>query len=234
MQMAKRTTVQAKASSAARPAGRTAAQKDSARPDDAPRARKAAARREAILNAALDEFSARGYAAARLDDIAERAGVAKGTIYLYFADKEALFQDIVRTMIVPVVTVVEHVPPPGVPIRVVLSGLIDVFVREVYGTRRGDVIRLMMNEGPRFPALAEFYYRNVIERALTAMRGLLQRAIASGELKDDTLLKFPQLLVTPVIFSIVWSGLFDRFAPVDVAAMMRAHLDFIFGKERFS
>jgi AcrR family transcriptional regulator len=228
--MAKRTTVQAKASSA----GRTAAQKDSARPDDAPRARKAAARREAILNAALDEFSARGYAAARLDDIAERAGVAKGTIYLYFADKEALFQDIVRTMIVPVVTVVEHAPPPGVPIRAVLSGLIDVFVREVYGTRRGDVIRLMMNEGPRFPALAEFYYRNVIERALTAMRGLLQRAIASGELKDDTLLKFPQLLVTPVIFSIVWSGLFDRFAPVDVAAMMRAHLDFIFGKERLS
>jgi AcrR family transcriptional regulator len=198
------------------------------------RAQKATARREAILSAALDEFSARGFASARLDDIAERAGVAKGTIYLYFADKEALFQDIVRTMIVPVVAVVEHAPPPDMPIRAVLENLIDVFVREVYGTRRGDVIRLMMNEGPRFPALAEFYYRNVVERALTAMRGLLQRAIAKGELKDERLLQFPQLLVTPVIFAIVWGGLFDRFAPVDVATLMRAHLDFIFGKERSS
>ena len=87
------------------------------------RAQKAAARREAILSAALDEFSARGFASARLDDIAERAGVAKGTIYLYFADKEALFQDIVRTMIVPVVAVVEHVPPPDVPIRAVLENI---------------------------------------------------------------------------------------------------------------
>ena len=195
------------------------------------RARKAAARREAILSAALDEFSARGFAAARLDDVAVRAGVAKGTIYLYFADKEALFQDIVRTMIVPVVAVVEVTPPPDVPIRAVLENLIDVFVREVYGTRRGDVIRLMMNEGPRCPALAEFYYKNVVERALTAMRGLLQRAMAKGELKDERLLQFPQLLVTPVIFAIVWRGLFDRFAPVDVAALMRAHLDFLFGKE---
>ena len=66
------------------------------------------------------------------------------------------------------------------------------------------------------------------------MRGLLQRAIAKGELKDDRLLQFPQLLVTPVIFAIVWSGLFDRFAPVDVAALMRTHLDSIFGKERLS
>src|SRR5690242_19613097 len=84
--------------------------------DDA-RARKAAAKREAILHAALDEFSARGFTAARLEDVAARAGVAKGTIYLYFADKEALFQEIVRAMIVPVLAFVEVTPPPGMPIR---------------------------------------------------------------------------------------------------------------------
>src|SRR5215472_5985858 len=63
-----------------------------------------AARREAILEAALDEFSARGFAAARLEDVAKRAGVAKGTIYLYFADKEALFQELVRFQIGPVMS----------------------------------------------------------------------------------------------------------------------------------
>src|SRR5580693_10579788 len=72
-------------------------------PRQSARARNAAARRDAILEAALDEFYARGFAAARLDDVAARAGVAKGTIYLYFADKEALFQELIRAKMVPVV-----------------------------------------------------------------------------------------------------------------------------------
>jgi AcrR family transcriptional regulator len=71
------------------------------------RAEKSAARREAILSAALDEFSARGFAAARLDDVAKRAGVAKGTIYLHFRDKDALFQEIVRSMMGPFVGTLE-------------------------------------------------------------------------------------------------------------------------------
>src|SRR5215813_767162 len=67
------------------------------------RAQKSAARREAILAAALDEFSAQGFAAARLDDVARRAGVAKGTIYLHFRDKEALFQELIRSVLSPFV-----------------------------------------------------------------------------------------------------------------------------------
>src|SRR3974377_1411160 len=62
---------------------------------------RSAARREAVLSAALDEFSSRGFEAARLDDVARRAGVAKGTIYLYFRDKESLFQEMIRTMLAP-------------------------------------------------------------------------------------------------------------------------------------
>src|SRR5215470_12768045 len=74
------------------------------KPAPSPRAERQAAKREAILAAALDEFSARGFAATRLDDIAKRADVAKGTIYLYFRDKESLFQELVRTMLSPVVS----------------------------------------------------------------------------------------------------------------------------------
>jgi len=194
------------------------------------RAEKSAARHDAILAAALDEFSARGFAATRIDDVARRAGVAKGTIYLYFRDKEALFQELVRTMLVPIVAALET-PPPDVPIRALLEAFIDLFVREIYGTKRRAVLRLVMTEGPRFPKLAEFHYRNVVERAMAAMRALLERAAKRGELKHDVLLRFPHLVVAPGIVAIIWSGLFDRFAPLDVAAMMRAHLDVLFCKE---
>src|SRR4030088_482712 len=75
-----------------------------------PRSQREAQRREAILAAALDEFSARGFAATRLDDVAKRADVAKGTIYLYFRDKESLFQELVRAMLSPIVSRVTGAP----------------------------------------------------------------------------------------------------------------------------
>src|SRR5579864_52760 len=83
------------------------------------RADKSAFRREAILAAALEEFAARGFAAARLEDMATRAGVGKGTIYLHFRDKEALFQELVTTMLVPFIANLEAPPPAGLPIRMV-------------------------------------------------------------------------------------------------------------------
>jgi len=85
----------------------------------------------------------------------------------------------------------------------------------------------VITEGPRFPQLAEFYYTEVISRALAIVRGMLRRAFEHGELKTDALVRFPQLLVSPGIVSIVWSGLFDRFEPLDVRAMMRAHFDLV-------
>ncbi|HZD88975.1 MAG TPA: helix-turn-helix domain-containing protein, partial [Pseudolabrys sp.] len=81
------------------------------------RAARGAARRTAILNAALDEFSDRGFAATRLDDVAARAGVAKGTIYLYFRDKESLFQDLVRDMLAPMVGNIEALGQADLPVR---------------------------------------------------------------------------------------------------------------------
>jgi AcrR family transcriptional regulator len=189
------------------------------------RSAKAAARREAILAAALDEFSARGFAAARLDDVARRAGVAKGTIYLHFADKESLFQELIRAEMVPVVGSLEAAFATELPLRVIVEQAIEIFVREVYGTHRKQVIRLIISEGPRFPALAEFYYREVLARILKAVRGFLRRAHERGELADDSLIRFPQLIGAPGIIAIVWSGLFDRFEPLDVRGLMRAHFD---------
>ena len=193
------------------------------------RAQRAAARRAAILTAALDEFSARGFAAARLDDVARRADVAKGTIYLHFKDKEALFQELVRTMLSPLVMTLEQLRASDVPIRIVLERFADLFVREIYGTRRRDVARLVITEGARFPSIAEFYYREVVERGIAAMRAMIERAVARGELRHAALARFPQLVVAPGLVAILWVGLFDRFAHLDVAGMMRAHIEILLG-----
>jgi AcrR family transcriptional regulator len=184
-------------------------------------------RRDAILAAALDEFSAQGFAATRLDDVARRAGVAKGTIYLYFRDKEALFQELVRSLLTPVVGSIEALRDADIPMRVLASRLVDLFVDEIFGTQRRDVIRLMISEGRRFPKLAEFYHREVLSRIMAAMRAVLARAAARGE-APEALAEFPQLLAAPGIVAVVWSGLFDKYEPLDVRAMMQAHVDIIF------
>jgi len=190
---------------------------------------KSAARRNSILDAALDEFSARGFAAARLDDVAKRAGIAKGTIYLYFADKESLFQELIRFKMGPVVGTLESVFAADLPIRVIAEQAIEIFIREIYGTHRKQVLRLIISEGPRFPALAEFYYREVLSRVLKGVRAILRRARERGEIADDALIRFPQLLAAPGIIAIVWSGLFDRFEPLDLRGMMQAQFNYLFG-----
>ena len=193
------------------------------------RAQRSAERRDAILAAALDEFADRGFAATRLDDVARRADVAKGTIYLHFADKETLFEELIRMELSPVVAALENVSHADIPFRAVTGQLIEVFAREIFETRRKDVIRLVITEGPRFPKLAEFYYREVISRVMETIRAMLRRAHERGELKTDALVRFPQLLAAPGIVAVIWSGLFDRFEPIDVRALMRAHFDLVLG-----
>ena len=120
------------------------------------RAERAADRRQAIIEAAFDTFIEQGFAATRLDDVAKRAGVAKGTIYLHFKDKQALFEELVRSAIVPLASRLTAPPPATGSIRAVLENFAGNFVREVTTTRRGAIVRLVIAEGPRFPAYRRF------------------------------------------------------------------------------
>lgn len=194
-----------------------------------PRAERTAATRDAILAAALREFSARGFAATRLEDVAKRAGVAKGTIYVHFRDKESLFEQLVRSCLAPVIGFVEALPTLDMPLRELAEHLCAFFVREVCETERKDVLRLIMTEGPRFPALAHIYYREVPKRVLPAMRAVLERAHRRGEIASDALVRFPQLLIAPGLVGILWNALFERFEPLDIGALMRAHVELLFG-----
>ena len=214
-----------------RPRGGRAAGHAAKAPASGTREARSAERREAILSAALEEFAARGFEAARLDDVARRAGVAKGTIYLYFRDKEALFQELVRTMITPLVGTIEALGTADMPFAKLAGHFADLFVREVYETRRKDVIRLVISEAHRFPAIAEFYYREVLVRIVTAMRALLKRAAERGE-APAALVDFPQIIAAPGLLAIIWNGLFERFDPIDARAMMKAHIDLLFASGR--
>jgi AcrR family transcriptional regulator len=196
------------------------------------RAERTAERRAAIIEAALDEFISRGFTATRLDDVARRAGVAKGTIYLHFKDKESMFEELIRTALVPLIGRLHAPPPIGGSVRDAIEGFAENFIREVGSTKRGDIVRLIVAEGPRFPAVADFYYREVVSRGLAGMRALIELGISRGEIRQKNLARFPQILVAPALIAVIWQSLFSKHAPLDATEMFRVHLDLIFGERR--
>ena len=196
------------------------------------RAERAAERRQAIIDAAMEEFISRGFAATRLDDIAKRAGVAKGTIYLHFRDKESMFEELIRTAIVPLVGRMHAPPALGGTVRDAIEGFARTFIQEIATTRRGDIVRLIVAEGPRFPAIADFYYREVVSKGLAGMRAMIELGIARGEIKNANLAKYPQIMVAPALIAVIWQSLFARHAPLDAIEMFRTHLDLVFGERR--
>ena len=196
------------------------------------RAARAAERRQAIIDAALEEFISRGFTATRLDDVARRAGVAKGTIYLHFKDKESMFEEPIRTALVPLIGRLHAPPPIGGSVRDAVEGFARTFIAEVASTKRGEIVRLIVAEGPRFPAIADFYYREVVSRGLAGMRALIELGVARGEIAHKDLARFPQIMVAPALIAVIWQSLFSRHAPLDVTEMLRVHLDLIFGERR--
>jgi AcrR family transcriptional regulator len=191
------------------------------------------ARRRAILESALAEFAERGFAAARLDDVALRAGVAKGTLYLYFEDKEALFEELIRSAVAPLMDQFSRIAaaPDLSPVQA-LDTFFALFEREVLGTDRKLLLRLIIAEGARFPAIAEVYYREVVTRGLRLMRGLAERASAEGAFATEATARYPQLIVAPLLLAVIWDNLFARMHPLDVNGLLHAHREVLTGKAK--
>lgn len=188
------------------------------------RQKASAQRRQAILDAALDVFAAQGFAAARLDDVAAEAGVAKGTIYLFFADKEALFEQLLIGAVAPVLAKVEALANvKSMPFDNVLAALFAFFRAELLGTKRREVIRLVLMEGRRFPRIAEIYHREVIAKGLALISKIARQARMRGELTSDDLISFPHLVFAPLVMSLIWDGLFSKSEPLDVEGLLAAH-----------
>lgn len=187
-----------------------------------------AERRRAILEAALVIFSQQGFAGARLDDVARRAGVAKGTLYLHFTDKEALFRGLVEESISPVLADAGGIVAvfPGTT-RELLDHLLELLAARILDAPAQALVRLMIAEGPRFPELAAFYHREVISRGLALIRQVIRRGIDRDEIVGDIALRFPQLVIAPAILAVVWNAMFAAFDPLDARQLLAAHRDLL-------
>jgi AcrR family transcriptional regulator len=183
------------------------------------------ARLQTILDAALDVFAEKGFAEARLDDVAARAGVAKGTIYLYVASKEALFEALIHSGIaVPIEAIEEKVLALDLPAEATLRMLFAFLRQEVLGTRRKEIVGLILSEAGRFPELAAVYHREVVSRGMRLIRRIAEKAVARGEFRSDELARFPQLAIAPGLLALIWTNLFQHLEPLDVEGMFEAHL----------
>ena len=193
--------------------------------------RNAEATKERILDAALAEFSAYGIAGARVDRIARTAKCNKNLIYIYFEDKEALFEELIRSAVAPLMDQFSRIAaaPDLSPLQA-LDTFFALFEREVLGTDRKLLLRLIIAEGARFPAIAEVYYREVVTRGLRLMRGLAERASAEGVFATEATSRYPQLIVAPLLLAVIWDNLFAKMHPLDVNGLLHAHREVLTGK----
>jgi AcrR family transcriptional regulator len=196
----------------------------------APRRRRDREIREGeILQAAFAEFAARGYAATRLEDVARRAGVAKGLPNFYFESKEALFKAVLRRLVLPDWNALEvQFEKSDRPAADLLRDLIGVvYERLVRNPTAHQLVRLLVAEGPRFPELTEFYHAELIERALALLRKLLARGIERGEIRAGPILDYPQAIVAPALMAVLWQLLFAGRHPIDINKFFETHLDLV-------
>jgi AcrR family transcriptional regulator len=186
------------------------------------------ARPAEILDAALAVFAEKGYAATRMDEIARRAGVTKGTIYLYFESKDAVFRSLVQesigATIQSVTAAAERFEGSSADLlRMVLRG-IGTFVRV---DDRVVLPKVMIAEAGNFPGLAEFYRREVIDRGLGLLTSVIARGTARGEFRAVNPEHTAKLCVAPLLVAIFWRTTFGKFdtVPYDLNGLIETHID---------
>src|SRR5438552_8190256 len=190
--------------------------------------RRKAARPAEIVTAALEVFVERGFAAARLEEVARRAGVTKGTLYLYFKSKEALFKAVVRETIVPVIAQGEALAQsfPGTA-RELVERLVREYWRLVGETDLAGIPKLMMAEAATFPQLTRFYYEEVVARGHRLMAGVIERGIKNGEFRPVDVMVAAKLAMSPLIHATVARRAFASCMPeaFNVQQYLDTHID---------
>lgn len=185
-------------------------------------------KRQNIVDAALKVFARDGFAAARTDSIAEEAGVAKGTLYLYFSNKEDIFREAIRSHLMPVVNQMQQfVDDFDGSAEALLTLQITNFYKRVLGSDRIQILRLMMAEGTRFPDVAQFYLENVLEIGVRSIRQTIERGIQSGEFRQPEGELFHLAIMGPAMMAGVWKMVFAPFRPIDLDVARESHIDMV-------
>ncbi len=188
------------------------------------------ARPQELLAAALDLFVERGYAATRLDDVAARGGVSKGTLYLYFDNKEELFKAVVRENLVSVLDEAEDYIAQ-------FKGTSSELLREFFlgwwqrigETKLSGITKLMMAESGNFPDVARFYHEEVISRTNALVISVLDRGIAAGEFRALDTVNANLVIVAPMVMLLMWKHSFNscRLEPISSSDYLDCFIDLI-------
>ena len=183
--------------------------------------RRKEARPSELTAAALDLFVEKGYAATRLEEVAARAGVSKGTLYLYFDSKEALFKAVVREGLVPLIEEGETlVAQSNAPADELFQAIVSRWWEAVGDSPIGGIPKLIFAEARNFPEIARFYADEVIERGKRLFIAVFQRGIDSGEFRPFDPQALVHLVISPLIMRVIWKHSLDccgvTNVPVDV------------------
>lgn len=192
--------------------------------------RRAESRPQELLEAALAEFVARGYAATRLEEVARRAGVSKGTLYLYFENKAELFKAVVRNSLLSNLDEAEAVIAgfQGGS-RELLAYLLTEFTRRISDSPLSGIPKLVLAEAGNFPEIAVFYYEEVVSRGRRLVQGVLQRGMDRGEFRHLDLGYAWRVVIAPVVLGILWKHTFAVLEPggFEFERHLRSHLDLL-------
>lgn len=181
-----------------------------------------------ITEAALAAFAENGYAATRVEDVARRAGVSKGLLYLYFRTKEELFKAVIKSFIAPRIDALrDGIDETELSAEEYLRGPFLDLARSIPKSPVRIMVRLIVAEGPKHPDLIDYYWNHVVSHGVAALRKIVARGVDNGEFRPSVLDEFPQLLVTPVLFSCIWTSVFEKHQPLDTDRLIEGHVELL-------
>ncbi len=163
------------------------------------------ARPEEILDAALQLFTEKGFSSTRMIDVARAAGISKGTLYLYFDNKESIFRDVVKQRITPqldkVESLVDHFEGSEAEL---LRNLINGWWMSIACTPLSAIPKIIVSESGNFPELAEYFTQNVVIRSRNLFSKVISRGMISGEFKRYEAETVARLVVAPLVQATIW------------------------------
>jgi len=194
-----------------------------------PRRRRKAERPQEILEAAFAQFSRNGYAMTTLEQIAERAGVTKGTIYVYFDSKEHLFISMVRELMKVTLDTLQEMleSHQGSTAELLRAQFSFIYQHVVEDRRRREMARLLIAEASRFPALTDRYQEEIHRPCMDLLTKTIQRGVDRGEIRKSAAAECPLVIIAPIALVDTWMMMFEDRHPLDPKTYFDAHLDLV-------
>ena len=194
-----------------------------------PRERRKLERPGEILEAAFEEFAEHGFAATRLEDVARRAGVTKGTVYFYFESKERVFEEMIGHFSRQLESEADEVlAAPARSQRERLSRFIEFYYRRFATDRYGrEMLRFMIADGKHFPDLVNRHYSDFVAPAIQRIQELVQAGVDDGEFRAAPVAQYAEIVIAPAVLMGLWLLVFAHQKEIDFEAFARAHIDLV-------